>query len=109
VSCGFNRRANPPGPSPDLSPQEAGRGERPHFQRRARLAVYLVHYAPLVWLEYAMLDIPLFAGAKAAIVFGGVAALSYAATSAMRFIPFGARLIGEDPQAPKCARSRVAR
>jgi fucose 4-O-acetylase-like acetyltransferase len=69
------------------------------------LGIYLLHYAPLVWLEYAMLDVPLSAGAKAAIVFGGTAGLSYAATSAMRFVPLGARLIGEEPRTPHAARS----
>jgi hypothetical protein len=72
------------------------------------LGIYLLHYAPLVWLEYAMLDVPLFAGAKAAIVFGGTVGVSYAATSAMRFVPFGARMIGEDPQSAPSLESRQA-
>jgi hypothetical protein len=61
--------------------------------------IYLLHYAPLVWLQYALLDVPLFAIAKAMIVFGGTLSLAFAATAAMRFVRFGSRLIGEAPQA----------
>ncbi len=63
------------------------------------LGIYLLHYAPLVWLQYALLDAPLFAIAKAMIVFGGTLLLAFAATAAIRFVPFGSRLIGEEPQA----------
>ena len=60
--------------------------------------IYLLHYAPLVWLQYALLDVPLFAIAKAMIVFGGTLLLAFAATAAMRFVRFGSRLIGEAPR-----------
>jgi hypothetical protein len=61
--------------------------------------IYLLHYAPLVWLQYALLDVPLFAIAKATIVFGGTLLLAFAATTAIRFVRFGPRLIGEEPRA----------
>lgn len=61
--------------------------------------IYLLHYAPVVWLQYAFLDVPLFAIAKAMIVFGGTLLLAFAATTAIRFVRFGSRLIGEEPQA----------
>ena len=61
--------------------------------------IYLLHYAPLVWLQYALLDAPLPAIAKASIVFGGTLALAFAATVALRFVRFGARFIGEAPRA----------
>jgi hypothetical protein len=59
--------------------------------------VYLLHYAPLVWLQYALLDVPLPAAVKAAIVFGGTLLLAFAGTSALRYVWFGSRLIGEAP------------
>jgi uncharacterized membrane-anchored protein YitT (DUF2179 family) len=59
----------------------------------------LLHYAPLVWLQYALLNVPLFAIAKATIVFGGTLLLAFAATTAIRFVRFGSRVIGEEPQA----------
>ena len=61
--------------------------------------IYLLHYAPLVWLQYALLDVPFSAIAKAMIVFGGTLLLSFAATAAIRFGRFGSRLIGEAPRA----------
>lgn len=67
--------------------------------------VYLLHYAPLVWLQYALLNVPLFAIAKAMIVFGGTLIFAFAATSAIRFGRFGSRLIGEPPRRLTGARS----
>ena len=61
--------------------------------------IYVLHYAPLVWLQYALLDVPLPAFAKAIIVFGGTLILAFAATSAIRFGRVGCRLIGEAPRA----------
>ncbi|MGA2494001.1 MAG: acyltransferase [Roseiarcus sp.] len=61
--------------------------------------IYLLHYAPLVWLQYALLDAPLSAIAKAVIVFGGTLLLAFAATVAIRLSRFGSRLIGEAPRA----------
>jgi hypothetical protein len=61
--------------------------------------IYLLHYAPLVWLQYALLDAPLSAVAKAIIVFGGTLLFAYVATVAIRFSRFGSRLIGEAPRA----------
>ena len=61
--------------------------------------IYLLHYAPLVWLQYALMDVPLSAVAKATIVFGGTLLLAFAATGAIRFSRFGSRLIGEAPRA----------
>jgi len=40
--------------------------------------MYLVHYAFAVWLQYALLDVALFAIAKAAIVFAGTMIMSWA-------------------------------
>jgi surface polysaccharide O-acyltransferase-like enzyme len=60
--------------------------------------IYLLHYAPLVWLQYAVLDASLSAFAKAAIVFGGTLLLTFAATVAIRLSRFGSRLIGEAPR-----------
>ena len=63
--------------------------------------IYLLHYAPLVWLQYALLDAPLSAIAKAMIVVGGTLLFAFAATAAIRFGRFGSRLIGEAPRPPR--------
>jgi len=57
-------------------------------------ALYLLHYVFVVWLQYALLAIPLLAVLKAAIVFGGTLVCTWTAASAVQRIPFGARLIG---------------
>lgn len=57
--------------------------------------MYLVHYVFVVWLQYALLDVPLFAIAKATIVFIGTLLMSWAAVAAIRSIPLGSRLVGE--------------
>ena len=46
------------------------------------LPIYLVHYAPVVWLQYALLDLALPAVVKAAIVFVGALAISYGLAAA---------------------------
>jgi glucans biosynthesis protein C len=61
--------------------------------------IYLVHYNFVVWLQYALLGVALFAVVKAAIVFGATLALSALAILAVRRIPFGALLIGAPPRA----------
>jgi hypothetical protein len=60
--------------------------------------MYVLHYGFVVWLQYALLGAALFAIAKAMIVFGFTLLLAWLAVTAMRFIPFGARLIGEEPR-----------
>ncbi len=61
--------------------------------------LYLVHYAFIVWLQYALLSAPLFAIVKAGLVFTGTLILSLATTFAVQRIPWGARLIGSPPRA----------
>jgi peptidoglycan/LPS O-acetylase OafA/YrhL len=58
--------------------------------------MYLFHYVFVVWLQYALLDIPLFAILKAALVFGGTLLLAMATTAAVRFVPFGSLLLGAE-------------
>ena len=41
-------------------------------------SMYLLHYVFVVWLQYALLPADLFAVGKAAMVFGGTLALSWA-------------------------------
>jgi hypothetical protein len=67
--------------------------------------MYLLHYIFVVWLQYALLGLALLAIAKAMIVLGGTLALAWAATAALRFVRFGSRIIGEEPQALASARS----
>jgi len=59
--------------------------------------MYLLHYVFVVWLQYALLGLALFAIAKAAMVFGGTLLLAWSATTALRSVRFGSRLIGEEP------------
>ena len=51
------------------------------------MGVYVIHYAPVVWLQYLLMDVQLIAVAKAAIVLGGALACSLAATRALRSFP----------------------
>jgi hypothetical protein len=72
------------------------------------MPVYLLHYAPVVWLQYALQGAALPAIAKGMIVFSGALLLSWAAAAAIRAIPFGAWLIGEQVAAGQLARRRPA-
>jgi len=45
-------------------------------------SMYLLHYVSIVWLQYLLLPITLFAAGKAAIVFSGTLALSWVAAVA---------------------------
>ena len=54
---------------------------------RNAYSMYLVHYVFVVWLQYALLNAPLFAYAKAAVVFGATLALSWAVSAALRRVP----------------------
>jgi glucans biosynthesis protein C len=75
----------------------AGR-HRPVFESLADHAygIYLVHYVFVIWLQYLLLHAPLFAVAKAAIVFTGTLTLSWAITAAICRVPIGARLMGRN-------------
>ncbi len=70
----------------------------PLLERLAKNAfgIYLLHYVFVVWLQYALLGVDLFALAKGMIVCAGALGLAWALTVALRHVPFGARLIGED-------------
>src|SRR6516162_4015013 len=75
----------------------AGR-QRPVFESLADNAygIYLVHYVFVIWLQYILLHAPLFAVAKAEIVFTGALTLSWATTAAICRVPIGARLMGRN-------------
>ena len=60
------------------------------------LSIYVLHYVPLVWVQYALLDAPLPAIVKALIVFWVTLSVALGAAVAMRRIRLGARLLGED-------------
>lgn len=49
--------------------------------------IFLVHYVPMVWLQYGLLAADLPAGAKAALVLAGTLGASWAAVAAARRIP----------------------
>ena len=56
--------------------------------------MYLVHYVFVVWMQYALLDVPLFAAGKAAIVLGVTLLMSWVASAAIGGISFGTHLVG---------------
>ena len=58
-------------------------------------AIYLLHYVFVVWLQYALLGVALFALAKGLIVLSAGLLLSWGTATALRYIPFGPLLIGE--------------
>jgi glucan biosynthesis protein C len=78
------------------------------FESLARNAfgIYLLHYVFVVWLQYALLGLALFAIAKALAVFLGALGLAWAATIAMGFVPFGWRLIGAEQRRSSLGISR---
>ncbi|PWT87640.1 MAG: acyltransferase, partial [Proteobacteria bacterium] len=55
--------------------------------------IYLVHYAFAIWLQYALLGVPLPAMAKGGLVFVGALSLAWLTTIALCRVPVGARLI----------------
>ncbi len=55
--------------------------------------IYLLHYMPIIWLQYAVYDPAFPAGVKAAIVFVGTLSSSWLLTVWLRKIPFVARMI----------------
>jgi hypothetical protein len=63
---------------------------------RSAYDMYLIHYLFVVWLQYALLNAPLFAPAKAIIVFGVTVILSWGTTTALRRVPIGTRLLGAE-------------
>jgi Acyltransferase family len=69
--------------------------------------MYLFHYIFAVWLQYALLGVGLFAIAKAMIVFGGTLLLAWATTGAMRHVPLGSRLLGQERSASTLTGHRI--
>lgn len=55
--------------------------------------IYLVHYAAVIWLQYALLDLPGYAVVKAMLVFVVALLLSWGCTLVLRRIPYVARII----------------
>ncbi len=64
--------------------------------RRDAFGLYLVHYVFVVWLQYALLGVGLFAAAKGAIVFGGTLLLSWSTIAVIRRISPAGQIIGAD-------------
>jgi surface polysaccharide O-acyltransferase-like enzyme len=56
--------------------------------------MYLVHYVFVVWLQFALLELALFAVVKVAIVFGGTLLMSWAISASSGGLSFGASLVG---------------
>ena len=55
--------------------------------------IYLVHFIPLIWLQYLLFDPPLPAFLKFLILFAVTLSTSWAATLALRKIPVVAKVI----------------
>jgi peptidoglycan/LPS O-acetylase OafA/YrhL len=63
--------------------------------------IYLFHYVFVVWVQYALLEVPLPGIAKGAIALALALALSWAVSAGVSTIPIGARLIGGVQRPPK--------
>jgi hypothetical protein len=61
--------------------------------RPSAYGVYLVHFIPLIWLQYVVYDPAFPAFVKFAIVFIGTLSVSWALTVLLRKIPVAARMI----------------
>jgi surface polysaccharide O-acyltransferase-like enzyme len=55
--------------------------------------IYLLHFIPLIWLQYAVYDPAFPASVKFAIVFTGTLSISWALTVLLRKMPVAARMI----------------
>ena len=55
--------------------------------------IYIVHYAFVMWLQYALLGVALSAIAKGTLVFAGALALSWGTVALLRRVPGVARVI----------------
>jgi hypothetical protein len=64
--------------------------------RRDAFGMYLVHYVFVVWLQYALLGVGLFAMVKGALVFSGTLLLSWGTIAVVRRISPAGQLIGAD-------------
>ncbi len=65
---------------------------------RNALGIFVLHYAPLVWMQSLLARAPLPAISKALIVFATALPLSLALAMAMRKFGRVAWLIGEEPE-----------
>jgi surface polysaccharide O-acyltransferase-like enzyme len=62
--------------------------------------MYWVHYAVVIWLEFALLAVPCPALVKAPIVFTGAAALSWMIAVGLRRVPVLNGVVGVPPRRP---------
>ncbi len=76
---------------------------------RNGLGIFVLHYTPLVWLQYLLTGVDMPAFFKAAIVFAVTLPLSLALSIAIRRVPWLAPLIGEDARPAVRAESEPAR
>jgi surface polysaccharide O-acyltransferase-like enzyme len=61
--------------------------------RPSAYGIYLVHFVPLIWLQYLVYEPALSVFVKFAIVFLGTLLISWGATILLRRIPIVARMI----------------
>ena len=61
--------------------------------RPSAYGIFLTHYVFIIWLQYAVYDLPWHAGVKAVTVFAGTLGLSWVLTVLLRRIPLVARMI----------------
>jgi|SRR5579883_1373063 surface polysaccharide O-acyltransferase-like enzyme len=71
-------------------------------------SLYLVHYDFVVWLQYALLPLALFAVIKGVIVFAGTLTLSCMTILAVQRSWLGARLIGATPSVVELSKPRLS-
>jgi surface polysaccharide O-acyltransferase-like enzyme len=77
--------------------------------RPSAYGIYLLHFIPLIWLQYVVYDPAFPAFVKFAIVFTGTLSLSWAFTVLLRKIPFVAQMISPgDPLAASISAASAA-
>ena len=67
--------------------------------RDSAYGMYLIHYLFVMWLQYLLLGLAMYAIIKGVMVFAAALVLSWAATAGMLRIPAAARLIGTETRA----------
>jgi hypothetical protein len=75
---------------------------------RNAMGIYILHYAPVVWLQYFLLGSALPGTVKATIVCVLGLLASWGATAFLRAVPYGCRLIGEEPRRGFDLRAAIA-
>jgi hypothetical protein len=72
------------------------------------MGIYLLHYGPVVWLQYFLLGGTIPGIVKATIVCLVGLLAAWGATVVLRALPYACRLIGEEPRRGFDVRAAIA-